>query len=117
MGAGVEQECKHQTVDILICIHPRHCTGRMGILCISLQLVEAMWCVVHVVSDDNALAQNKHCAMHQGIFLELGISIDNNSTCSLQRFLEHDDSWILTNDNLCQVYIRQGLYISHDCLL
>ena len=99
MGAGVEQECKHPAVDILICIHPRHCTGQMGILCNSLLLVEAMWCVVHVVLDDNALAQNKHCAMHQGIFLEIDISIVNNLLSTTQRFFEHDDSSILTNEN------------------
>ena len=99
MGAGVEQECKHPAVDFLICIHPRHCTGQMGILCNSLLLVEAMWCVVHVVLDDNALAQNKHCAMHQGIFLEIDISIFNNLLSTTQRFFEHDDSSILTNEN------------------
>ena len=71
----------------------------MGILCISLLLVEAMWCVVHVVSDDNALAQNKHSAMHQGIFLEIDISIVNNLLSTTQRFFEHDDSSILTNEN------------------
>ena len=86
MGAGVEQKCKHQTVeDILICIHPRHCTGSAA--GDSLLFVEAMWCVVHVVSDDNALAQNKHCAMHQGIFLEIDISIVNNLLSTTQRFL------------------------------
>ena len=82
MGAGVEQECKHHTVGILICIHPRHCTlhrdgwGFSLFLCNSVLFVEAaVW--VHVVSDDNAWAQNKHCAMHQGIFLEIDISIVN----------------------------------------